>query len=206
MSGPSLSTQAHRLQATGRTKNLPALIYLTDPVRFPDPRAAVLTLPRGAAVILRHYGSPGREALARALLAICRRRGLKLLIAGDPGLALRLRADGVHWPEALVRPRARLLPWLVTAAAHSCTGLVNARRCRVDAALLSPVFATGSGPGKRPLGLMRFTALATSTPLPVYALGGIDAATAGRLRSSGAAGLAAISGLTGVASEGATTL
>jgi len=57
------------------------------------------------------------------------------------------------------------------------------------------VFPTLSHQRAPGLGVVRFTALARTSPLPVYALGGINAATARRLTSSGTAGLAAISAI-----------
>ncbi|MCW5699414.1 MAG: thiamine phosphate synthase [Rhodospirillales bacterium] len=178
---------------------------MTDATRLPDPLPAVAALPRGAAVILRHYESPDREALARKLAHLCRRRGVRLLIAGDTRLAIRVGADGVHLPEhvlahgsrvwALWRRQRRPRGWLVTAAAHSSAALHRAARAGIDAVLLSPVFATPSHPGARTIGPLRFTAMTGTSPLPVYALGGINTKTARRLIASGLAGIAAIGGL-----------
>jgi len=189
----------------GRSRRLPPLILLTDDVRLPDPAAAVSRLRRGSAVILRHYNTPDRAALARTLARICRRRGLRLLIAGDWRLAAAVGADGVHLPEGLVRrgPGAwnaglpRRPGFLVTAAAHSPAALFRAVRAGADAALLSPVFPTASHPGAPTLGVLRFALWCRSAPLPVYALGGVDTRTAPRLAGSGLAGLAGIGGWTG---------
>ena len=198
MVNEALATAARRLRAVRRTQTaLPALIYMTDDVRTPDPVPVATRLPRGAAVILRHYQHPGREDLARALMKVARARGLLVLIGADPGLAYRVRAAGVHWPEALVHPRLRQPGWIVTAAAPSLPALVKARRAGVDAALVSPVFATGSGAAKMPLGVLRFAGLAAVAPLPVYALGGIDVRNARRLRHTGASGFAGIAGFEG---------
>jgi thiamine-phosphate pyrophosphorylase len=85
--------------------------------------------------------------------------------------------------------------WIVTAAAHSPIAIRLAARLGVDAVLLSPVFATASHPDARTLGPLRFARWARESPVPVYALGGIDAARARRLRGSGAVGFAGIGGL-----------
>jgi thiamine-phosphate pyrophosphorylase len=181
---------------------LPPLILVTDARRLADPLPALAGLPRGAAVILRHYGTADRPALAGRLKAACRARGLRLIVAADPAepaaglpgaLAARIGADGVHLPERLVgRAWLRRPGRLVTAAAHGPAGLGRAGRRRVAAVLLSPVFATESHPGARALGPIRFAALARRAPLPVYALGGIDERTARRLAASGAVGLAGL--------------
>ncbi len=72
---------------------------------------------------------------------------------------------------------------------------MRARRAGADAAFVSPVFASASPSAGRPLGALRFAELVRGARLPVYALGGIDAAAARRLARSGAAGLAAVDAL-----------
>lgn len=178
--------------------HLPPLILMTDAARLNDPLAAAARLPAGAAVILRDYDAPDRTALATALSALCRTRRLRLLVAADAELAAGIGADGVHLPEALVPRMPRRWPrdWLITAAAHSPAALWRARRAGANAALLSPVFATASHPGASTLGALRFAAWANNAPLPVYALGGIDAVSARRLAGSRAVGLAGIGGMT----------
>jgi thiamine-phosphate pyrophosphorylase len=174
---------------------------MTDAARLADPAPAIVGLPRGGAVILRHYDDPNREALARSLLKLTRPAGIRLLIAGDARLARRLGADGLHLPERMARRgrthwRAWRRPgWLITAAAHSPAALWRAGKAGADAALLSPVFATASHPGTRALGALRFAAWCGRAPLAVYALGGITAETARRLGPGPAAGIAAIGGL-----------
>ena len=178
---------------------LPPLILVSDERRLPDPLPAAAALPRGSGVILRHYGAPERHALASAMARLCRARGLILLVAGDGGLAARVGAHGLHLPEALAARatawRRRRPDWLITAAAHGLPGLERAGRAGADAALLAPVFATLSHPEARALGISRFARLVHASPLPVYALGGVDGANATRLRGTGAAGIAAIGAL-----------
>ena len=205
---PTLTDLARRLNlcrpaaAASASRLLPPLILMTDADRLPDPAAAVARLPRGSAVILRHYGVPGRDALARDLVALCRGRHIRVLIAADARLARAVGADGLHLPEAMARrgpgiwQRWRRPDWIVTAAAHSRAALFRAARAGADAALLSPVFWTASHPLAPALGPLRFAAWCRSSPLPVYALGGISARTARRLRTGGGAGFAGISGFT----------
>lgn len=186
---PTLAEQAARLNR-GRRGAAPALMLMTDP-RVPDPLALARRLPPGAAVVLRHYDSPERAALGAALRRVCRERRLLLFVAADTRLAVALRADGLHLPEGMTRPPA----WrgLVSAAAHSRRALADAKRRRADFALLSPAFPTASHPGAPALGALRFAALARRAPLPVLALGGVDARTVRGLR--GAAGVATVGNL-----------
>ena len=186
-------------------RDLPPLILMTDEVRLADPEAAILALPRGSAVIFRHYRANDRRMIAKGLARACRRRGLKLLIAGDVRLAIEVGAQGLHLPEYLARRlachrwgRRGLKPdWLITVAAHSLIALQRARRLGADAVLLAPVFATASHPDARPLGPLRFSAWVRESPVPVYALGGVTAANARRLAASGAAGIAGIAAFAG---------
>ncbi|HRD28437.1 MAG TPA: thiamine phosphate synthase, partial [Caulobacter sp.] len=62
---------------------------------------------------------------------------------------------------------------------------------------VSPVFASRSPSAGRPMGVEAFAALVRAAPLPVYALGGVNARTAARLTESGAQGLAMVEGLAG---------
>jgi thiamine-phosphate pyrophosphorylase len=189
-----------RGRAGRRDDKLPPLILMTDERRLADPLPVIAALPPGSAVIVRHYGDPGREALARRVVAAARPKGVRVLIAADAALAARIGADGLHLPEAMAARgpgswRGRRRPgWLVTAAAHSPAALWRATCAGADAALLAPVFPTASHPGRAPLGSLRFALWCRQSPLPVYALGGVTAATARRLQASGAAGFAGIGG------------
>ncbi|MBT6587952.1 MAG: thiamine phosphate synthase [Rhodospirillaceae bacterium] len=202
MSAQTLTKLSLRLNhQAGQNGRLPSVLLLTDPVRLPDPMVAAGSLPRGGGIILRNYDDPHREALGRDLMALCKMRGLFLLIAGDWRLAWKLGAHGVHLPQwqtahAPVMPRHMGKPgWIITAAAHSQTALLRAARRGVHAALLSPIFPTASHPGAPVLGPIRFSRLIGQVPLPVYGLGGITVHNGLRLNNSGAVGLAAISAL-----------
>jgi thiamine-phosphate pyrophosphorylase len=149
-------------------------------------------------VIIRAHSLDQRAATAEALLPIARERHQRLLIANDPDLAQRIVAHGVHFSEAHTREalhwRALRPDWIITVAAHSLAACASAKRRGANAALLSPVFPTQSHRGDVYLGV-RALLIARQAPLPVYALGGIDAETAARLRDSRFVGLAAIGAL-----------
>lgn len=215
----SLANAARKLNSRARRRDpgaarLPPLLLMTDEARLPDPLAALDRLPPGAAVILRHYrdgpDAPARRALARALVPACRLRRLALLIAASPRLAAEVGANGLHMPEWQLR-RGGIAAWwrrhrpgrLLTAACHSFPALIAAHRAGADAALLAPVFATASHAGTPAIGTIRFAAWTRASPLPVYALGGVDAAGARRLGATGAVGIAGIGGL--LATESGTS-
>ena len=154
---------------------------------------AARRLPRGSAVVIR-----GRDGRARAALfdRLSPLPGVKLLVADDPALANS--ADGLHLPETRTREaahwRARRPDWIITASAHSLRALIALSH--VDAVFLSPIFATASHPGAKVLSPVRAAFIAAASPVPVYALGGINARNAILLAPS-FAGIAAIGALCG---------
>lgn len=193
MQAKALAAVARRLNREAGSPSIPALYFLTDPTRTPDPLAVVRTLPRSVHVIYRHFGQIGLNPVALARL--CRARGLQLSIAADPDLAADLGA-GLHWPERLLKT-ARPFKGFVTASAHTAAGLRRATAFGVDACLLAPVFPTRSSSGNRPLGLIRAGQLARGASIPVIALGGVNAGNAHKLSRRGFAGVAAIDAFLG---------
>jgi thiamine-phosphate pyrophosphorylase len=167
---------------------------MTDDERLPDPLAAARALPRGSMIVARARERRNLELLSSALLKLARTRGLAVSVAGDPRLAVRLGADGIHLPERhageAAEWRARCPSLLVTTAAHSLQALLRAQSLPLDAVFLSPVFPTQSHPGRAPIVAVRANLIAHAARLPVYALGGVNAHNA--LLLSGFAGIAAI--------------
>jgi len=190
-----LAGLARRLNQEAGAPLVPSLFFFTDPDRTPDPINVAKRLPRGAAVVYRHFGAPDRSKRARALANICRVRGLILLIAGDPELAQRVGADGVHWPEQRLPSRRERVARITTAAAHSAEAVARAAAFGADACILAPVFPTASSSRGRPLGLFRASQIACAAALPVIALGGVNVCTARRLAGRGFAGVAAVEAL-----------
>ncbi len=162
-----------------RRRQPPRLWLMTDERQGEGLWRALERLPRGGGVVFRHYSlpKPKRRALFDRVRAIASRRGLVVVVAGAPLPG----ADGVH---------GRRGSGLRTASAHNLRELKAAERAGADLVFLSPVFATKSHPGARPLGARRFSLLAHQSRVPVVALGGVDAGNARRL--GGAHGWAGI--------------
>lgn len=178
---------------------LPSLVLVTDDERLPDPLAAANALPRGSAVLVRARDAARRADLSRAMLNLAHRKGLAVLVADDPALAIKLGADGLHLPEIRMCEaahwRARYPALMITAAAHSFSAILRARLMPVDAIFLSPVFATRSHPTRTSLTALRANTLARAIGKPVYALGGIEARNATLLSRDAFSGIAAIGAL-----------
>jgi len=186
---------AARKSAAHLPPALPGAFFVTDPARTPDPCAIVRGLPAGFGVIYRHFAAMDRAEVAASLASICGKRGLTLLIAADPDLAMRVRADGVHWPH---RMRQEARHWrgrfdLQTISAHSGRELRAISGLPVNAVLLSTVFASRSASAGRAMGAVKFRDLVRGAGLPVYALGGVTAENAGSAAKG--AGFAAVDGM-----------
>jgi thiamine-phosphate pyrophosphorylase len=167
-----------------RRRQPPRLWLMTDERQGEGLWRALERLPSGAGVVFRHYSlsRPERRALFERVRTIARRRRLVLIVAGAalPG------ANGVH---------GRRGRGLNTASVHNLRELKAAERAGADLVFLSPVFATRSHPGARPLGPRRFSLLAHQARVPVVALGGMDAEKGRGL--SGAYGWAGIDAWSG---------
>ncbi len=129
--------------------------------------------------------------LADRLLPIAQAAGARVLLNGDPALALRLGCAGVHWTAtALQRASARPEGMLCAASCHDGAELARAARLGLDFAVLGTVAATPSHPDAEPLGWARVAELLRATPLPVYALGGLSRRDLDTAVAHGAHGIA----------------
>ncbi len=187
----------------GDPRPRPLLIAITDESRsFAEPFAALIEAarPGTVAVQLRHKAASGRDRLrmAQELRELTRRSGQLLLINDRLDVARMVGADGIHLPEggvAAVEARRLLGPdALVTRAIHPHAGATLSAsdvEAGLDAVVLSPLLAARKG---RPaLGLRELERIAAALrPIDVYALGGIDAATAASCVAAGAAGVAVL--------------
>lgn len=142
---------------------IPRIWLMTDPRMGEGLWAALERLPRGAGVVVRHYGAANRDDLIRKVAKVARRKNLLLVVAQGVG------RQNVH------NGRRQWRGGLQTAAAHSRREAVAAVRGGADALFLSPVFATRSHPGAKSLGRVRFGLIAQGLGVPVIALGGMDA-------------------------------
>lgn len=163
---------------------LPRLWLMTDERQGEGLWDALDRLPRGAGIVVRHYSltPDARRALVARIVRQARRRGQSVFVAGDNMSG----GDGHHGP---MRGRGR---GLRSASVHSIRELRRAERAGVALAFVSPVHATRSHPGARPLGAARFGLLLHNARIPVIALGGMNPRRGDALMRMGAYGWAAI--------------
>ena len=164
---------------TGQTA-LPDLWLISDARNDAGLEQALAALPRGSGFIFRHYHLDADERRARfqTLQRAAQKCGHLVIVAGSPILARKWQADGVYGPAAKMPSGGSLLK-LVTA--HDWREIVAADRAGADAILLSPIFATRSHPGEKPLGTIRFRMLAQKAKAPIIALGGMTVQKARRM-------------------------
>jgi len=175
----------------------PALVLVTDSTRLRGRDLATVVgeamvggvnvvqlrereLPHDALVVL---GRRVRDAIAgRALL----------FVNGDVAAAMRIGADGVHFPESFAGDTTTTGALLVSRAVHSVEAAVEAQRAGADLIQLGTVFETRSHPGVPALGVEGVREVCARVATPVIAIGGITAANAAAVMRAGAAGVAVI--------------
>jgi thiamine-phosphate pyrophosphorylase len=176
------------------------LYLITDRTLVPDLPAAVARalagIPPGAAAVqLREKDLTTRALfeLALALRPICRSRHAPLLVNDRLDVALAAGLDGVHLGGGSVEvadARRLLGDRLVGVSSHSETQL--SAWAGADFSTFGPAYFT---PSKArygaPVGLAALAA-AARTGVPLFALGGVDAARAPEAIRAGARGVAAI--------------
>ena len=147
-------------------------------------------------MLYRHFGNPEE---AKTLRKLTREQGRQFLIGNDPELAEEIGADGVHFSRdaALAGPikwREKHPDWIITMAGLKASAYLGPLDS-LDALFISSIFPSRSASAGDAIGIAELKDRATRLPVPLFALGGVDAGTAPQLLGSGAAGLAAIEGL-----------
>lgn len=138
-----------------------------------------------------------RLALARETVRRAHAHGARVLVNGSVEMAHAAGADGVHLDAAALAARAdaaRPDTLLVGASCHDAAELARAAAIGADYALLSPVLPTRTHPGAPTLGWTAFAAIAAASPIPVYALGGLEREDVGLAQAHGAHGVALLRG------------
>lgn len=129
--------------------------------------AGLRAMPRGSGFVFRHYHLEAEPRHTRfdQLAKAARECGHIVILAGSDDWG----ADGSY--GAAERGAAKLF----LATAHDGIELRTAIMAGADAVFLSPVFPTASHPGAETLGVHGFHVLAQQSPVPVIALGGMNA-------------------------------
>jgi thiamine-phosphate pyrophosphorylase len=147
-----------------------------------------------------------KHALARTLLSIARHNRACLTLHGDAALAKACGADGVHLPAGgdPIESRAMLGPAkLIGVSLHTVTEAEVINPSVVDYAIAGPTFETRSKPGYGPeIGRKGVARIARAAPLPVLAIGGLNATRAAEVLAAGPVGIAVMGGVMRAADPG----
>ena len=167
-----------------KDNKLPKVIIIFDDELFNKKKLLKLKIPKKSAFLLRSYQTKKRKKIAKQLLKFCKMKKIKLLIGSDIKLAEDIKADGIHFPEYMIKKNKinwidiknvkSKKRWIITTSVHSIQSLKKAEGLDIDAVLLSPVFPSKSHPNSKSLGLNKFSKIVKKTKLPIYALGGIN--------------------------------
>jgi thiamine-phosphate pyrophosphorylase len=215
---PGIGQRAQNSHSRNRWTSAGAWQRLPGVMQLPDPRLLVVTDRRQARhslgeivdsalaagcrfVSLREKDLPQDDQilLARALLAVTRRHGARLLLHGDAALAKLAGVDGVHLPaggdakaaRGLLGPRK-----LIGLSIHTVTEAAAIDPAFADYAVAGPAFETPSKPGYGPeIGRQGLRHMASAARVPVLAIGGINAARVGEVIATGCAGIAVMGGV-----------
>jgi thiamine-phosphate pyrophosphorylase len=144
------------------------------------------------ALQLREKKLANAELLARAerLRELTSQKGVVLVINDRPDIARLVQADGVHLgQDDLPVPRARVItgPDIgVGKSTHNLNQLQAAIAEQPDIVAFGPIYQSQTKPQDHVPGLAGLRAAAATCPLPIIAIGGIEASTAGEVIAAGA--------------------
>ena len=129
---------------------------------------------------------------------MARRHGARLTLHGHAALAKACGSDGVHLPAGgdPAAPRAAGTGALIGVSIHTVTEAEAIDPDVVDYAIAGPAFETPSKPGYGPeIGRKGLAEIARAAPVPVLAIGGLNATRAAEVLAAGPAGIAVMGGI-----------
>ena len=156
-----------------------------------------------AGAVMVQYRDKGKTAEvrvteARDIQAVCRKAEVPFIVNDDAGLAMRIRADGVHvGPHDISPAEARKAlgkKAIIGVSVASVEEALAAEKQGASYVAASPVFATPTKPDAgRPVGTDVLKRIRAATKLPVVAIGGINDSNVAEVIAAGADMVCAIS-------------
>ncbi len=146
---------------------------------------------------VREKGWPEAQRLwfAEAVAAVSQQRGALVVVNDDPGIATKIAADGIHLSSMSLAKCTTRPPFTwVGASCHNAGELARAAELGLDYALLGPVLPTPTHPENPGLGWQKFAELVAGSPIPVFALGGMQHSMLPLAQQNGAHGIALMRG------------
>lgn len=152
-------------------------------------------------VQLREKDLPFAEFLAsaREIKALCQRHHVPFIVDDDLDIALAADADGLHIGQKdMPAAEARKLlgpDKILGVTAKTVEQAIAAWQAGADYLGSGAVFPTGTKKDTIPLPLTELQKITAAVPIPVVAIGGIDAGNISQLEGTGIAGVAVVSGI-----------
>lgn len=141
---------------------------------------------------LRAKGHASGDVLAmgRAIHAITRAAGVPLVINDHPSVAAEIGSEGVHVgqdDDAVAQARAIVgNQCFVGKSTHSLAQAIAAQDEGADYIGFGPLFATGTKPDYVPVGLADVAQVHQQVRVPIFCIGGVNAARLDEVISAGA--------------------
>ena len=187
------------------------LYLVTSPV--PDLEAVVAAALAGGVRLVQYrakqVSGPGappplddlqRLQQARRLRTLCAQAGALFLVNDRIDIALAVEADGVHLGQGDLPPAVarRLLgpERLIGRSTQRIAELQQAVSDGCDYVGVGPVHATPTKAGREPVGLAYVAEAATASPIPWFAIGGIDSGNLAAVRAAGGRRVAVVRAIT----------
>ena len=146
-------------------------------------------------IIFRNYNYNFDVKKLKQLLSFCHSLGKKIILANKPGIALKLKFDGVYIPSfnkkiyySLLKPQNN---FSIIGSAHNLKEIRIKEKQGVTTIFLSPLFKVNKS--KIFLDINRFNNLTKYTNKKIVALGGINSGNFKKLNLVNASGFASIS-------------
>lgn len=138
---------------------------------------------------------------AKSLINVCHRHNVPLIINDSIKIAYKSGADGVHLGlddgNLLYARRVLGKNAIIGATAHNLYEAQSALAAGADYLGCGAVFDSTTKTNTVPLPIENLTEICRQIPLPIVAIGGINAENAMKLKKTGIAGIAVVSALFG---------
>lgn len=174
-------------------------------------RMAAVVVAGGSALALqlraRTTSAARLFAVASWLVGVAREHGTRVVVNDRLDVALASDADGVHLREDSMAPAAAravaaasstpssAARFLIGRSIHAPEQAATLRDGSVDYLILGSVYATGTHPGRRPIGPAAVADAVEKAKAPVLAIGGIEPGTVPAMVSLGVHGVVVLSGV-----------
>jgi thiamine-phosphate pyrophosphorylase len=139
------------------------------------------------------------EAIAAQMLPLCRAARVPLIINDHAAVAVGLRADGLHIGQddmTVAQARALVGPDLwVGLSTHSPQQADAANAAGADYLGFGPLYATGTKPDYRPIGLQDIAAVHRRIARPIFCIGGVNDQRLPEVLAAGARAVVMVSAL-----------